>query len=429
MSVQINTFEIENTKRIKAFKMECAKTGLTVIGGRNDQGKSTVLHSIAFVLGGQRHAPTRIKREGSLANPWIRLTLSNGLIVERKGKNSSLKITDPEGRNGGQGLLNSFVHQFALDLPKFMNSATTEKSKALLQIIGVGEELARLEKEENVTYNERHALGRIADQKRKFAEELVTYADAPDTPISALELIQEQQGILARNGENQRKRQQAGQIESEHQAAATTVADLKKRLADAEEKLSNLTRDLETARKTAKELKDESTLEIEAKLRKIDDTNIKVRANLDKAKAIEDAEEQKKQYDALTEKLENVRSKKVALLDNADLPLPGLSVEKGELVYNGQAWDCMSGSEQLRVATAIVRKLNPECGFVLLDKLEQMDLDTLKSFGEWLEAEGLQAIATRVSTGDECSIVIEDGMSQPSNFDTPTQTAAIVEPW
>ena len=61
------------------------------------------------------------------------------------------------------------------------------------------------------------------------------------------------------------------------------------------------------------------------------------------------------------------------------------------------------------VATAIVRKLNPNCGFVLLDKLEQMDTDTMREFGTWLESVGLQAIATRVSTGEECSIVIEDG--------------------
>ena len=69
----------------------------------------------------------------------------------------------------------------------------------------------------------------------------------------------------------------------------------------------------------------------------------------------------------------------------------------------------MSGSDRLKVSTAIVRKLNPKCGFVLLDKLEQMDLATLHEFGQWLEQEGLQAIATRVSTGDECSIIIEDG--------------------
>lgn len=71
--------------------------------------------------------------------------------------------------------------------------------------------------------------------------------------------------------------------------------------------------------------------------------------------------------------------------------------------------DNMSGSEQLRVSTAIVRRLNPECGFMLLDKLEQMDSDTIKEFGEWLESKGLQAIATRVSNGDECSVIIEDG--------------------
>ena len=96
-------------------------------------------------------------------------------------------------------------------------------------------------------------------------------------------------------------------------------------------------------------------------------------------------------------------------MQSHELPLPGLSVDDGELVYNGQKWDCMSGSDRLKVATAIVRKLNPKCGFVLLDKLEQMDLQTLREFGAWLEQEGLQAIATRVSTGDECSIVISDG--------------------
>lgn len=59
-----------------------------------------------------------------------------------------------------------------------------------------------------------------------------------------------------------------------------------------------------------------------------------------------------------------------------------------------------------------MRKLKPECGFVLIDKLEQMDQLTLQEFGSWLEQEELQAIATRVSTGDECSILITDGYSE-----------------
>ena len=69
----------------------------------------------------------------------------------------------------------------------------------------------------------------------------------------------------------------------------------------------------------------------------------------------------------------------------------------------------MSASEQLRVATAIVRRLKPECGFVLVDKLEQMDPQTLEEFGAWAESEGLQVIGTRVAVDDTCQIIIEDG--------------------
>ena len=155
-----------------------------------------------------------------------------------------------------------------------------------------------------------------------------------------------------------------------------------------------------------------STEELEKNIADVEEINKKVRANADRQTAETEADGYRKQYDGLTEDIENVRKEKRELLQGADLPLEELTVEGGELIYKGQKWDCMSGAEQLIVATSIVRKLNPECGFVLLDKLEQMDGNTLEKFGSWLESENLQAIATRVSKGDECSIIIEDGMSQ-----------------
>ena len=122
-----------------------------------------------------------------------------------------------------------------------------------------------------------------------------------------------------------------------------------------------------------------------------------------------EAQQYQYQYDELTNELENTRQEKRNLLNNAVLPLPGLSVEEGELTYMGKKWDGMSGSDQMKVATAIVRALNPMCGFVLIDKLEQMDLKTMQEFGAWLQSQNLQAIATRVSRGSECTIIIEDG--------------------
>ena len=98
-------------------------------------------------------------------------------------------------------------------------------------------------------------------------------------------------------------------------------------------------------------------------------------------------------------------------------------MEDGELTYKGKPWDCMSGSDQLKVSTAIVRALKPDCGFVLLDKLEQMDLDTLRECGMDVVS-ALQGIATRVSTGGECSIIIEDGYSEvPQPKAAPTWEA------
>ena len=402
MSMKINQLEIENVKRIKAVKIEPSANGLTIIGGRNNQGKTSVLDSIAWVLGGDKFRPSQAQRDQSVIPPNLRITMSNGLVVERKGKNSALKVTDPNGEKGGQQLLNDFVEQFALNLPKFMESTSKEKAQILLKIIGVGDKLLTLEREEQEKYNERLTIGRIADQKEKYAKEQPAYNDAPVELVSASDLIKKQQDILAQNGENQRKRERLHQLEQEDQGLMEQIQELLK-------KQEAVRADLSIARMNAKDLEDQSTAELERSISDIEEINRKVRANLDKEKAEDDAREYRRQYDQLSKQLDETRDAKNKLLNSAELPLPELSIKEGELVYKGQQWDNMSGSDRLKVSTAIVRKLNPECGFVLLDKLEQMDLEVLKEFGEWLEAEGLQAIATRVSTGEECSIIIEDG--------------------
>lgn len=411
--IKINKLEIENVKRVKAVKFEPTANGITVIGGDNGQGKTSVLDSIAWALGGNKFRPSQPVREGSVIPPNLHIVMSNGLVVERKGKNSDLKVIDPDGNKAGQQLLDSFVEELALNLPKFMQQSNKEKANTLLQIIGVGEQLVALEKEEQDAYNRRHAIGQIADQKEKFAKEQEYYPDAPKELVSASDLIKQQQEILARNGENQKKRENLASIQKLHEEAVNRVEMLKRELSNAENELAKVIGDLTTASKSAKNLIDESTEELEKSITEVDEINRKVRANLDKDKAEEDARDYREEYDALTTEITEIRKRKTALLDNADLPLEGLSVEDGDLIYNGFKWDNMSGSEQLKVATAIVRKLNPNCGFVLIDKLEQMDVTTLNAFGEWLESEGLQAIATRVSTGDECSIIIEDGYVKP----------------
>lgn len=420
MSVKITTLEFENVKRIKAVQLAPSKNGLTIIGGGNRQGKTSVLDSIAWALGGDKFRPSNPQREGSVIEPHLKVTLDNGIVVERSGKNSALKVIDSKGNKGGQQLLNSFIESFALDLPKFMNQSSKDKAQTLLRIIGVGDRLYELENKEKNLYDQRTAIGRIADQKEKYAREMPVHTGVPAEPVSASELISQQQEILARNGENEKKRRQKDYYAQQLELAERELERAKSELEKAKAAFESAHNNYKLASIDAQDLIDESTAELEENIRQIEETNKKVRANLDREKAEIDAAEYREQYDYLTQQIDDIRRAKTDLLKGADLPLEGLTVENSELIYNGQRWDCMSGAEQLIVAASIVRKLNPDCGFVLLDKLEQLDTETLTQFGKWLEKEGLQAIATRVSTGDECSIIIEDGMSAaPKSEPTP----------
>ena len=149
---------------------------------------------------------------------------------------------------------------------------------------------------------------------------------------------------------------------------------------------------------------------IQADIAAVEDTNRKVEANAALVRIQSEADSLASQVDELTGRIESLRADRIKMLDDAGMPLPGLSVEDGTLYYDGHVWGDMSGAEQLRVATAIVRATKPECGFVLMDKLEQFDTQQLAEFAAWCEGEGLQVIGTRVATDDSCTVIIEDGM-------------------
>jgi energy-coupling factor transporter ATP-binding protein EcfA2 len=423
MAVKITSLEIENLKRVKAVAITVEGKALTVIGGRNGQGKTSVLDGIMWALGGDRFKPTNPTRDGA-DGAYIKINLDNGVTVERGGVNGALKVTSSTGK-GGQALLNEFVNTFALNLPKFMAATTTEKSQRLLDVFpGLGAKLVALNAKAKALFDERHALGQIADRKAKFAEELPYVFDVPDAPLSGAEMTKKLTDALAVNAANQAKRQAVEKAADEVKAkiyrvesAEKRVADLKAALEQAEADKARAQSELDLAResaqlasKTAAELKDLDTSAIEKQMEEIDSINAKIRANESKRNAEDEAKHLKAQYEQMTVDLETVRAERIKLLASVDMPLPGLSLdEQGQLIYQGQPWDGMSGAEQLRVATAICAAVNPKCGFVLLDKLEAMDTQTLAEFAGWLEVRGLQAIGTRVGTGDECSVVIEDG--------------------
>jgi len=423
MSVSIVGLDIENVKRVRAVAITPAASGLTVIGGNNCAGKTSILDAISYALGGEKYRPTNLQRDGGISDARIEIVLSNGLKVERKGKNASLQVTDPKGMRGGQKLLDAFVEELAINLPKFLAMNAKEKASVLLRIIGIGDKLAALDREEREACDERTAQGRLANQKANAAAELPEFPDAPDAPVSVSDLAREVQEITARNTAraNARRAVEEKRLTFAGKAEAVSAADaevsrLADRLSVATANCEMLRSDLARAEATLQAAEaepiseDESPADVYERMNDAERINSEIRANQTKRAAVADARRLTAEYEKLTANVEAVRASRLELLAGSPMPLPGLSVEDGELTLNGKAWDCMSSAEQIRAGAAIVRKLKPECGFILLDGLERMDAAQLADIGDWLTAEGLQGIATRVSTGSECTLIIEDGM-------------------
>ena len=285
--VRISRFEVENVKRVQAVQVEPSPNGLTVIGGRNGQGKTSILDAILWALGGNKYKPTEAKRNDSSADPRIQIEMDNGLVVIREGKNASLKVIDQHGNKAGQTLLDELIGQLALDLPKFLNGSGKDKAETLLQIIGVGPQLAKFDQQVEKLYNERHLIGQQYTRKLKHAEDLPFEQGVPDEEVSAGELIQQQQAILGRNGEKQRLRNKRDDLAKDVTAdetdlsrkvdsvreAETKLAAARTAVEAASMKLAETKRQYAIASQSVTELIDESTSELEKSLQQIDDTN------------------------------------------------------------------------------------------------------------------------------------------------------------
>lgn len=433
--VKISSLELSNVKRIRALQLEPTESGLTIIGGDNAQGKTSVLDAIAWALGGNKRKPDNPTRDGAATPAKLHVELSNGITVERRGKNGVLYVTDTTGMKGTQRLLDEFLSQLAIDLPKFMGGTDKERTDALLRTLGIDQQLAALDLKIQNTFDERRDAARVAKKDKAYADSLPHHEGAPDEPVSISELIQQQQDILARNAENQRKREHATQIEYEYERAKQTETNLSERIASLMEQVEQLTEDLDAAKvrrnslevdllaatQTTAKLEDESTAEIEASIADIENINRKVQDNQQWERAHALAKESAAKQRKLDAELKELRQERVSLLDGAPLPLEGLSInDDGVLTYNGQTWGDMSGAERLRVSTAIVHATKPECGFVLVDELERLDTTQLAEFATWAEGEGLQVIGTRVAKDDACTVIIEDGRIVGQDAEEPT---------
>lgn len=471
--MKVKHFTMQNVKGVNLFDYEFPLSGATVLGGKNNQGKTSVLNGMQYTVGGETYRPSNYHKDDTTEESLLRMVFSNGIVAQRIGDSADLKVYDENGKVARQKLLDQFITKFALDLPKFLNGSDKDRADILLKALHLEDEVNRLDDEIASEYEDRTIIGRIRDQKKKAGKEMPFHEGVPETEISPSDILARMQEVNVRNAKIEAAKQELdkhnadlvrlietgekieaaiSKVDGETKSLCDKVdEDCKAKVASIEEQIRKLQESIQAANafavshkdqivksaetnkdalsrqkmendKAVEELSDkiaaaetqdftlEDTTTFQRELDAVEDTNIKVRENIARAKVLKEADEQALKYDEKTAVIEDLRKQKDALLQGAGLPYPGLSVENKVVTLNGKAWDCMSESMKIRVGCAIVMRINPSCKFMFVDKLEQLDSDSLAELDQFAKDHDIQIIGTRVTTDpDDCTIIIKNG--------------------
>lgn len=419
---KITGLKLENVKRIKLVEIQPAENGLTIIGGNNGEGKTSVLDGIAYALGGESFRPSALTNGDG--NAYIRVDIGD-YTVERKGKNAELRITDRNGMKGGQKMLNEIVGKFALDLSKFMNANDLEKTKLLLKMFPELETmLDEYKRESEQLRGKRTDINRDIVRMQAQYDMMPFHSDVPEAEIQVSDLIEQLNAESQKEKDLEEKRRNAEAIscnlkamEEQYNSMTDTLESLRSQIktleANIQANVTSAKQMLEQKRILAEEIENAPAsrrAEITEQINHASAINDKILQNRNRKSALSNLEALRKESETLTSNIDEIESRRKATLQKADLPLPELSItDEGELLYHNQKWDCMSGAERLKVATAICMEAKPECGFVLIDGLEAMDGKTLDEFSRFLAEKNMQGIGTIVGENERATIILEDG--------------------
>lgn len=420
--MRIVRLQAENVKRLKA--VEIVPDGdepLVVVGGRNAQGKSSVLDSIQMALGGKDSIPARPVRDGEEKAKVI-LEL-DGMVVERrftKAGGSTLVVKSAEGASfpSPQAMLDKLVGPLSFDPLEFARlteSAEGRRKQAAILRQALGLDFTKEDQAAKAAYEERAAINR--DLKSVEARlDAMPIINAPDKEVSVAALMESLKKAQARNkviddieGERRDAEADVDRFTEQINALSKQMEELKAKLLDLEQQRGTAAEDLERIEKRKTGAKREDTSGIEQQIADADKTNRLVRSKKERAQLAMRARELEIAANAQTSLMGNAEKSKADKLAAAKLPVDGLGITEDGVTLNGIPLEQASSAEQLRLSVAIGLAQNPKLNVLLIRDGSLLDDRSLRMLAEMAAEADAQVWLERVGDGKECSVVIEDG--------------------
>lgn len=429
-SAKILRLTSENIKRLSAVEIT-PEGNVIVIGGRNGQGKSSVLDSIEYALAGAASHPVKPIREGKRSG-FVEIDLGD-LIVKRTftASGTTLVVSNKEGAvfKSPQNMMDALVGKLSFDPLGFARSSAENQAEILRKLVGL--DFAEMEANRSALYGERTTVNRDAKLLQGQLAAMPGHTGLPKEEVAVEAIAAEMQAAMLVNKANAAKRgdfktatKMLERDVAEHESACARckavekqIEELKTRLASLESHRDGLQRAISEAilRVNAEKVEVGAITDIEmttfqVRIIEARDTNNKIQENVRRNQLEADMLTKQKRSDEITAKIDALDNEKTKKVAESKFPVAGLSMDDdGAVTFNGIPFSQASSAEQLRVSVAIGIALNPKLRVLLIRDGSLLDQDSLKLLTDMAIEHDAQVWLERVSDGKEVTVVIEDG--------------------
>lgn len=420
--MQILKFEAENIKRLGVVAIE-PDTGepIVVIGGDNEQGKSSVLDAIEWALGGKAGIDDEpIRRGQEAARTVIQL---RDMTVERRykrrkggGWSTNLTVTSNGGQKlaGPQDILNGLIGHLSFDPLGFVRMKPAEQHQTLCKLAGL--DLSAQDKKRKEYYDMRTEANRRVST---LEEQLKAVPFTEDVPEQELTMVD-----LAKELERRQKHNITVKAGVSALSQAVALLDQRKReLSAAKFNMDKAESALELSKEKAQSL-EVSESEVVAQMQGAEKTNALVRQNTQHQGIANDLHSARVTQEGLNERLATMDEATEEAIKGAKYPVDGLSVDGDGVKLNGIPFSQCSSGEQLRVSVAMGLAINPKLKVILIRDGSLLDKNSLKMIGQMAKDAGAQIWMERVGVDQETTVVIEDGSVLRTGTMTPDEYIA-----
>lgn len=405
--LRVINLQASNFKRLSAIDIT-PDGDVVVIGGKNGQGKTSVLDAIWLALGGAKAPkPAQPIRTGE-DTAFVRLDLGD-LVVTRKwarDKASTLTVENADGAkySSPQAMLDSLIGRLSFDPLAFSLLPQKDQLTQLLDMVELPFDPKAIQAKRDEWFRERTELNRAA-MKTKAALEQYTEPgeELPDAEVTSRDLLDEIRRVEQANGAKEAARAHVSRCADRVSLSLDALDRAQKDYASAQAEHVAAAEGFHEL----PEIRDTAALN-----RRLDDIgriNDLVRARNAHRSTAEFLVSVQNKAEAFTEKIAQLDARKAAELSQAKFPVEGLGFDEDGVTFNGIPFRQCSAAERLRVSVGMAMSANPSIRVIRIEDASLLDDDNLMLIADMATDNDYQVWIERVGDPGDVGILIEDG--------------------